>query len=152
MNAVRHHWKRSPTTDNLCYSELQIPDQKPPKEKVVEVRHRVCVTKVVLVPIIGGKGCLTGCKVLVNGVLRLGVEYSAAVPEQSLHFAHFDVGFQELILGEPCFQMIPPHDCDLKKFRLHVCVEHLQVHQLGPRTLEQVSVLLLWLERRQPCK
>ncbi|WP_418789908.1 SPOCS domain-containing protein [Phosphitispora sp. TUW77] len=135
-------------TEVIIDGELHIPEQKPPKEKIINVTHKILINKVKSIPVQLDNGCVTGCKILVCGIVRLGIEYSADVPEQNVHYVHFDIPFQGLIVGDSCHKPIPLKDCNLSKFNFHACMEHVQVHQAGPRTMEKVIVLLLWLERK----
>lgn len=137
-------------TEVIVDGQLKIPDVKPPLENLIEVTHKICIENIRTIPVKLDNGCLTGCKVLVNGKVWLGIEYSADVPEQNVHFAHFEIPFQALITGGPCHKPIPLWDCNLEKFELHVCVEHIQVHAIDSRNLEKAIVLLLWLKRKHP--
>lgn len=135
-------------TEIILNGEIKIPCNKPCSEKAIQLYRKICITKAEALRVHLDNGCISGCKVLVTGTLQLGIEYSADVPEQNVHFMHADIPFQGLLMGGPCNQPIPLCDCDLKKFHLHICVEHIQIHQINPRCFEKVIVLMLWLERK----
>lgn len=135
-------------TQIVINRETKIPDYKPPLENVIKVSCQVYITKLVAIPVRLDCGGISGCKVLASGTVWLGIEYSAAEPEQSVYFIHYKLPFQSLILGGPNHKPIPPEDCPLTKFNLHVCIELLQVRPLTRRTLENLIVLMLWLERK----
>ncbi len=104
---------------------IEIPPQKPEKEKVLEidVAARVIQWKTIDTPL--------GKKIIVHGELCIGLEYVANLPEQSVHFAHFCVQWDTFFLCSETF-------CDVT-----VCVEHFQWEQLDHRRIEIMAVLLV---------
>ncbi|WP_366924169.1 DUF3794 domain-containing protein [Metallumcola ferriviriculae] len=139
-------------TQTIVNRELSIPEHKPPKEKILSKNYQICITKTKPIYIKLGCGKVTGCKLLVAGSISVGVEYSAAVPEQNVHYVHYDLPFHGLIMDEDCGRPIPKQDCDLNKFDLFVCTEHFQLDQINPRQLRLVVVLMLWLKRKHHCE
>lgn len=89
-------------------------------------------------------------KVVLTGTLKLGIEYSADVPEQEVHFAQWDIPFQGIIGSRPCNVdnrgLIDDPAFDIDQYNIHVCLEHDQYHQLSPREIKAVLVILIWLE------
>lgn len=89
---------------------LCIPHQKPDAEQVLKVTSRVQIIsqRVVKTPIAETTGGilienyegtkLTGWKLVIEGILRQKVIYTAAVENQSVHSAHFDVPFSAFII------------------------------------------------------
>lgn len=86
---------------------LTIPSQKPDIEELVSITSRIKIIaqKVIETPTPtsgneeneeGTK--LTGKKLIIEGILRQKVVYTAEVAEQSLHSAHFDVPFSAFIV------------------------------------------------------
>ncbi len=135
----------------IINDDIKIPDYKPPKEKIISAQHNIIINSVKPIKVSVGCGKGPGCKLLVKGNIRVGIEYSAAVPEQNVHFLHCDLPFRGLVISERCERPIPHQDCDLSKFDLYVCTEHFQLDQIDSRTIHQVAVLLLWLSRKPQC-
>lgn len=97
-------------------------------------------------------GSLQGKEVIISGILTLGIEYSAAVPSQEVHFAHFDIPFKALIKYRPCDctnrgLIVDPDFC-LNDYDINICVEHEQYHLVSPREIAKVLVVLIWLKKK----
>lgn len=147
-------------TEIILCPELEIPPQKPDKELITNTLVNVNVHDVEVIEFDLGDGGGTRKKVVVSGKIRLGLEYSAAEPEQQVHFAHFDIPFQGIIGYRPCVPIdwtaepvdptvnrgLLPADFDIDQYHVNVCLEHEQYHQLSPRKIKAVLVLLIWLE------
>lgn len=93
---------------------LCIPSQKPNVEQILTIKSRVDIIsqRVIATPkaidptgptlIENYEGTtLTGRKLIIEGILRQKVIYTAAVEKQSIHSAHFDVPFSAFIVLEP---------------------------------------------------
>lgn len=135
-------------TQVLINGEIKIPIMKPNLEKIINVTRKIFLERVVPIPVKLDDGCIAGCKVLIRGIIRLGIEYSADVPEQTVHFAHFDIPFDGLIGGDACQPVIPVEDCDLRKFTICSYIEHIDAVKIDQRTIEETIVLLLWLKHK----
>lgn len=148
-------------TEIMICEHLIIPPQKPDKELITNVIKNFVVEDVEVINVdLGDRdGTATGPireKVAITGMLKLGIEYSADVPEQEVHFAHWDIPFQGIIGFRPCGAgnrgLIDPLDplvgpgWDIDNYNIHVCLEHEQYHQLSPREIKAVLVVLIWLE------
>ncbi|AOR23341.1 DUF7507 domain-containing protein [Clostridium taeniosporum] len=81
---------------------LIIPDEKPDIEEINEVNGDVEIIKhyVVETPILkSNEGqILTGCKLIIQGVLNEVVEYTALDSEQTIHSAHYSIPFSTFII------------------------------------------------------
>ena len=131
---------------------LIIPEQKPDVEFITNVIKNFQIDDVEVLDVNLGAvppGQVQGRKVIIAGTLFLGVEYSAAVPSQELHFAHYCVPFKALIKQRPCTTtnrgLLPPN-FDINDYNIRICVEHEQFHVVNTRELSKVLVVLIWLE------
>jgi len=120
---------------------LEIPLNKPPKEEIFNVRHEIDITKFTTITVKRPPGK----KVLVVGKVMLGIEYIADVPDQKVHFAHWDIPFQVLIKNDD--GSLLDLDFNLDEYIAHACVEHEEVMQVDERTIAKEIVLLIWLQR-----
>ncbi len=137
-------------TEIIVCEELEIPQQKPDKEEITNVIMNIVVTDIQQITVDLGDGIIR-YKVAVTGTIKLGIEYSALVPDQQVHFAHFDIPFQGVIGERPCDPatnrgLIDDPAFDIDDYQVNVCLEHEQYHQLSHRIIKAVLVLLLWLE------
>ena len=135
----------------LC-APLEIPPEKPDKEHITNIIKKVVVNDIGVIDVDLGDGT-DRQKVVVTGTIKLGIEYSADEPEQQVHFAHFDIPFQGIIGYRPCDPatnrgLIDDPTFDINEYFVNVCVEHEQYHQLDPRNIKAVIVLLIWLEAK----
>lgn len=131
---------------------LIIPEPKPDVELITNVTKNFQIDDVEVLDVNLGAvppGQVQGRKVIIAGTLFLGVEYSAAVPSQELHFAHYCIPFKALIKQRPCTTtnrgLLPPN-FDINNYNIRICVEHEQYHVVNPRELSKVLVVLIWLE------
>lgn len=116
---------------------LTIPSQKPDIEGLVSITSRIKIIaqKVIETPTPAAgseenlEGTrLTGKKLIIEGVLRQKVVYTAEVAEQSLHSAHFDVPFSAFI--------VVPADTELTdRFRIQHCIEDIFACKLNKRQI-----------------
>lgn len=137
-------------TEIVINDNLIIPPEKPPIEHISAVVKDFHIEDVEVLDVtLGGTPPVTGRKVVIAGTLSLGLEYSAAVPAQHVHFAHFNIPFKALITFRPCNTpargLLPP-DFDINDYVIHICVEHEQYHIVNPREIRKVLVVLIWLE------
>lgn len=126
---------------------LVIPDQKPDVELIANVTKNFRIEDVEVLDV--DLGDVQGRKLIIAGTLTLGFEYSAAVPSQEVHYAHFDIPFEAIIKARPCpgdFRGLLPPDFNISRFNIRICVEHEQYHLVSPREISKVLVVLLWLE------
>lgn len=121
---------------------LEIPLTKPPKEKIFNTKHEIDITKFTTVTVKKPPGK----KVLVVGVVTVGIEYIAKVPDQKVHYAHWDIPFQALIKNDD--GTLLDLDFNLNDYIAHVCVEHEEYSQVDERTITKELVLLIWLQPR----
>lgn len=121
---------------------LCIPDQKPDIEQLMSVTSvpEIFSQRVVKTPVSGtvdGSGNfipdsnqegtnITGRKLVVEGLLKQKVIYTAAVEQQSVHSAHFDVPFSAFI--------ILPYNTPLtQKYKIEACIEDIFVCRITAR-------------------
>jgi hypothetical protein len=138
-------------TEVLFNGEFKIPDLKPDLEQIIHINRQVFINKIAPVPVKLNNGHLVGGKILVRGMLRIGLEYAALVPEQTVHFLHLTIPFEGLITKDCCLNPIPLQDWELRKFNLYTFVEHITAERIDPRTIEKTLVLLIWLKRKEHC-
>ncbi len=111
------------STEVIVDGEVVIPPQKPEKERILEFRVSVEVTdwQVINTPL--------GHKVIVSGVVHIGIEYVANVPDQAVHFAHFDIPWHTFFL------------CAAELTNVTACIEYADFQQIDPRHIAKLVVL-----------
>lgn len=116
---------------------LCIPPQKPNVEQLLSVTSSVQILSQKVIetpfpttsPLENEEGTLlTGKKLIVEGVLRQQVMYTAAVLEQSVHSAHFDVPFSAFII-------LAANDPLTRKFKIEACIEDIFVSRVTERKI-----------------
>jgi hypothetical protein len=123
---------------------LCIPSQKPDIEQIQNISSvpEIFSQRVVKTPISGAvddQGVFvpepnqeginsTGRKLVIEGMLRQKVVYTADLPQQSVHSAHFDVPFSAFI--------ILPYDTPLTtKYKIETCIEDIFVCRVTARQI-----------------
>lgn len=122
---------------------LCIPEQKPDIEQLMSVTAipEIFSQRVVKTPVSGTydpiakkftadpnqEGTnITGRKLVIEGILKQKVIYTAAVEQQSVHSAHFDVPFSAFI--------ILPYNTPLtQKYKIEACIEDIFVCRITAR-------------------
>lgn len=136
-------------TQIVINDHLIIPPLKPDVEIISNVTKNFTIDSTEV--IVKDLGSLKGKEVFIAGTLTLGIEYSAAIPSQEVHFAHFDIPFKGLIKYRPCNcsnrGLIVTPFC-LSDYDIKICVEHEQYHLVSPREIEKVLVVLIWLDKK----
>ena len=122
---------------------LCIPHQKPDVEQLLSVNsvikifsQRVVNTPVLITgtppvaePVENAEGTmLTGKKLVVEGLLRQKIVYTAAVENQAVHAAHFDVPFSAFII-------LDQNDPLTRKFKIDACIEDIFVTTISDREI-----------------
>ncbi|MCT4605599.1 MAG: DUF3794 domain-containing protein [Marinisporobacter sp.] len=126
---------------------LILPEQKPDIEQInsVNISVEILRKKVIVTPNSDGvenqEGkLLTGRKLIVEGQLCQTINYTAAVPEQSVHSAHFVVPFSAfIVLADPISGTDP---LDLN-FDVNACVEDVFILNVCPRQIFKNVTLFL---------
>jgi len=119
---------------------LVLPEAKPDIEQIVKIIAQAVVTSTRLITTGVGKSLegqiLTGLKLIVEGEIRLKLEYVADECTQSVHAAHFNVPFSTFIvipathkIGDPI--LVTPY------------IEDLYVEPIDKRTIFKNVILLL---------
>ena len=129
---------------------VQIPEEKPDKEQIVNIATSVSMTDVqtVEVELPNDNMEVDGKKIFASGDVFLDVQYSSETEEQTVHFVRYQLPFQTIILTD-CDNLIPadhpifgPDD-----YVVHVCVEKLADNQIDERTITFELLLNVWVER-----
>ena len=102
---------------------------------------------------------LTGRKLLIEGMLRQKIVYTADVPEQSVHSAHFDIPFSAYIILYPKFSnavgnvvQVDTAIVDVEQeFCVNACIEDVYVEALDERTIFKNVTLFLRAEPLYVC-
>lgn len=134
---------------------VDIPEQKPDIEDIVSVSscielisQRVIKTPTVsdavqngvLVPgeKIPNSECtnLTGRKLIIEGLLKQKVVYTAAVPEQTLHSAHFEIPFSVFIIVKPSTPLS-------QNFRVYPYIEDIFACKLSERSVFKNTTIFI---------
>lgn len=126
---------------------VRIPEQKPDKEQIVNLSRTITLEDVQTIQVDLPDPGVDGNKVFVAGNIYIGVQYVALRPEQTVHFARFQLPFQGIILAD-CGALIPPTDTIFgpNSYVVHVCVEKMVEKQIDERTILFEVLLLLWVE------
>lgn len=117
------------STQVVVDGTIEIPCQKPEFEQIIEFRVSAEVTncETITTPL--------GPKVIVSGMVRIGVEYVANFPEQPMHFAHFDLPFHTFMLC-PEAATTPVCSC-------FACVEFADFTPIDARQISKMVVLFV---------
>lgn len=143
--AGENNWTEIFLPEILC-----IPPQKPDIEQIMSVKVKVDIIsqRVVETPSFVGENSegikSTGRKLVIEGILRQTVIYTAAKKEQSVHAAHFDVPFSAfiIILGDTPIN---------RKFVIEPCVEDVFVCTLNERQIFKNVTLFIKATERTIC-
>lgn len=135
---------------------IDIPDQKPDIEGIVEIHSciEIISQRVIKTPVVNGytgadgvfipgedipnSECtnLTGRKLIVEGLLKQKIIYTAAVEEQSVHSAHFAVPFSTFIIIEKDTALS-------QKFRILPFIEDVYACRLSERSVFKNTTIFL---------
>lgn len=136
-------------TELVVPEVLCIPSYKPDIEQIISISsvvelicQRVIQTpfkaskSTVIPPIFNQEGtAITGKKLVIEGVLRQKIVYSAA-QEQRVHAVHFDTPFSAFIV-------LDPHDSPIRKFKVDVCIEDIFVTDITARKIFKNVTLII---------
>ncbi|MCT4605597.1 MAG: DUF3794 domain-containing protein [Marinisporobacter sp.] len=130
---------------------LSIPPQKPDIETIdkVFVKVKIISKRVVETPNSNGgdnaEGTqLTGRKLIIEGILKQKVVYTANVPQQTVHSAHFDVPFSAFIV------LNAATDLDAQ-FCVKACVEDVFIKALNDREIFKNVTVFFTAVPLTPC-
>lgn len=110
---------------------LCVPPQKPDIEQIISVNAQIeiisqrviktpkLISGTTLVPSVEGLFS-TGRKLVIEGILRQKVIYTAANPQQSIHSAHFDIPFS-------AFMVLPQDTLISTRYNIEVCIEDVYI-------------------------
>ncbi|MCY6483167.1 DUF3794 domain-containing protein [Clostridium aestuarii] len=122
---------------------LRIPCQKPEIESVdrVFVRVKIISKKVIDTPdsetVENEEGTLlTGKKLIVEGILKQKIVYTALLPDQPVHSANFDIPFSAFIVLDSTAELED-------EYCVETCVEDVYVKVLGKKEIFKNVTLLL---------
>lgn len=125
LAAGDNNWTELFIPEVLC-----IPPQKPNVEQIISVTSKIQILSQKVIKTPSGSGGalvtnqestnLTGRKLIIEGILRQKIVYTAAVPDQSVHSAHFDVPFSAFIV-------VSGDTALTTKFKIEACVEDIFV-------------------------
>lgn len=121
---------------------LSVPHQKPDIEQLVSLFSKVDIIsqKVVKTPIPGfgnQEGTnLTGRKLIIEGVIRQKIIYTADVPSQSLHSVHFDIPFS-------AFVVIDETTAGSARFKVEPYIEDIFICAINKRQIFKNTTLFI---------
>jgi hypothetical protein len=121
---------------------LSVPSMKPDIETIekVFVNVKIISKRVIETPVATDQNLegtkLTGFKLIVEGILKQKIVYTADVPQQSVHSAHFDVPFSAFII-------LPAGTTLEDEFCIKVCVEDVFVKVFNSRDIFKNVTLFL---------
>lgn len=131
------YWTQISIPENLI-----IPEQKPDIEQIdsVKIQAKILRKKIIVTPKSTTENqegkIVTGRKLIIEGELIQGVTYTADVPEQTLHTAHFIVPFSAFIV----LKADTPLD---KNFEINVCIEDVFIKNICARQIFKNVTLFL---------
>lgn len=139
---------------------LEIPPQKPDIEDINSINITVDImrSEVIKTPIsttesLEGKK-VTGRKLIIEGTLCQKVSYTADLPDQPIHSAHFYVPFSSYIVVplEYTFEgsTIPVDSLDIN-YDVNACIEDLSACILDNRRILKQVTLLLYAVPNKAC-
>ncbi|WP_273123219.1 DUF3794 domain-containing protein [Bacillus weihaiensis] len=138
----------NPNTQFAIQERLTIPPQKPDVEQINSLLIEAVITSTrnIFTPI--------GVKVVIEGILRQKVVYTADVPEQSVHSAHFEHPFCSFInipLNVPEGLTVPAYLAslglsinDILVGPVNVLIEDVEISLLDPRTVSKCVILFAY--------
>ena len=136
-------WTQISVPENLI-----IPEQKPDIEQInsVKIRAKILKKKIIVTPDSNGENeegkKVTGRKLIIEGELIQAVTYTADVPQQTLHTAHFIVPFSAFI--------VLPSDAELDdNYEINVCIEDVFIKSFCPRQIFKNVTLFLQAVKTQ---
>jgi spore morphogenesis protein SipL len=150
--------------DDLEWTEIQIPEvlcippKKPDIEEVLSVKLKVDIISQRVVktpvftpatgpdePIENEEGIIsTGRKLVIEGIIRQTIKYTAAKKEQSIHGAHFDIPFSVYIIVEEGTLLG-------QKYIIDPCIEDVFVCTLNPRQIFKNVTLFFKADKFEGC-
>lgn len=132
-------------TEIIINGNLIIPPQKPPKAHIVKATHSIKLKDVEVITVtLPNATSPSGYKILVSGIFTLGLQYVADVPDQKVHFVHYDLPFNAILLDD-CGGLIPVKP---DNFVIHVCVENIKFRQIDNRTISKEILLMIWAQQK----
>lgn len=119
---------------------LRIPPQKPDIEEINMINGNIDVVNCHLIETGRSKSIegqiITGYKLIVHGVLRIVVEYTACEPCQSVHASHYDIPFTTFIV-------LPENYKSGNKLDINAIVEDIYYKDIDCRTLFTNATILI---------
>ncbi len=166
-----------PGADKLSWTEISIPEVLviPPQKPDIETIDKVLIdVKIISKRVIKTPGpiveCtpfpsplpedeneegtkLTGRKLIVEGILNQKIVYTADVPQQNVHSAHFNIPFSAFIVIPKCIQMNGENfDALDVTFCVEKCVEDVFVKAFNNREIfKNVTLFLRALPLDEGC-
>ena len=139
----------NPHTQYVAQETAIIPAAKPEAEQINTVLVEATVTsaRVIITPV--------GLKVVIDGVINQKIIYTANVPDQAVHSAHFVFPFctfieMPLVIppGGSVQTVLQTAGLTLDNILVgpaKVLIEDVTVQLLDPRTIDKCTVLFLWV-------
>lgn len=106
------------TKQNMQNIDVFIPCEKPDIESIEEVKVNICIVKCKTIDTILGK------KIILNGIIKIKIIYTANNCEQSLHSAHWDIPFCDFILLDNICNCDDLNNLDLFAGLEDVCINN----------------------------
>lgn len=134
----------------ICIPEvLVLPSQKPDIEDIdkIIISSRIISKRLIRTPAYGVNAegtCLTGYKLVIEGILNETVIYTARVREQTVHAAHFSTPFSTfIVMNKELIEELKTAGDPLAYLDIDVCIENVLVKRLGPRMIFKTVTLFL---------
>ena len=116
----------------LGIDNVSIPRQKPSIESIIEIKVSICVEEYRLL------NTILGPKVIISGVKRIKIIYTALNCEQSIHSAHWEIPFYEFVLiKDLCF-----NECETGLNSVFIGIEDVDINYYNERYIE-IAILFI---------
>ncbi|MBM7556625.1 DUF3794 domain-containing protein [Halanaerobacter jeridensis] len=127
---------------------VEIPEQKPDIEQIIQVLVEGIVTNLKLIQTPVGDSVegeyLTGEKLVIEGKVHQKIVYVAKTEEgdQPVHSAEFDIPFSTFIVVPDCYigTVKPGKEDDIN---VQVCIEDVFIEEINPREVIKSSLLFI---------
>lgn len=138
----------NPNTQYIAEETVTIPNAKPEAEQINTVLIEATITnaRVIITPV--------GLKTVIDGMINQKVIYTANVPDQAVHSAHYEFPFCTFIempliipAGGSVTTVLQTAGLTLDTILVgdaKVLVEDMTVQLLDPRTINKCIVLFIW--------
>lgn len=118
----------------LAKETVSIPMKKPGIEEIEEIKAAICIEKYKVI------NTILGPKILLNGLKRIRVIYTANNNEKSMHSASWDIEFSEFIL----LSGLQFDECRSSIEYIFVGLEDISIHYCDERNINITLLFIIY--------